>query len=239
MIVGVISGKGGVGKTTVAINLATAITRLGKQILLVDGNFDTPHVSLYLGKPDVESTIRTVIRDENLGNSLMVHSCGLRVVSGDISDNTPITGWDLNRLQNALNTFDGPVFLDFPAGIKEDLLSIVDSVIVVTTPDLIAVTDAYKTIKFCRAHKKPILGVIINRYTKDSMMNIQSIQGMLEENILGVLPEEYAVTSSIKMRHPVVYSHPHTRISKAVVDIARHLTGYNEQIFTRLRGISK
>jgi len=236
MIIGVV-GKGGVGKTTVAINLATALTNLGKDIILVDGNFQNPHVGLYLGKADVQYTVREVIRNQDASQALLVHSSGLHVISGDIAGSEQITAWHLDRLKLSLEHAEVPVFLDLPPGAGKDLLSIVDSVLVVTTPDLIAVTDAYKTIRLCTSLQKEILGVIVNRCAPGQMMTIENIQSMLEQNVLGLLPEEDAVKASMRMRHPVVYSHPRSRISRAFVAIAKHLAGYEEHVFERLRTI--
>lgn len=225
MIIGVVSGKGGVGSTTVAINLATAITRLGKDILLVDGNVRNPHVGLYLGNPPHDHTVRSVIRDQDVSQALLVHSSGLHLITGDISEYRDLTAWDIDRLGQVLRSMDVPILLDFPAGMQKDMMKLVDGVIIVTTPDLAAVTDAYKVRKLCVSLQKPILGVVVNRMSIHAMMTIDSIRSMLEENILGILPDEYAVARSVTMRHPVVYSHPHTRISKAFYEIARHLIG--------------
>ena len=80
------SGKGGVGKTTTAINLATALNSFGREVILIDANLSTPNVGIYLGSSKVPVSLHDVLSGEKkIREAMYIHKNGIKVIPASIS----------------------------------------------------------------------------------------------------------------------------------------------------------
>lgn len=228
----VISGKGGVGKTTSAINLGSSINSLGKEVVIVDANISTPNVGLHLGSPIVPITINHVINNKaRVEEAIYEHESGTKILPASLSLNE-LKKVNYNRLPDIakrLRKISDYILIDSAAGLGEEAKAAIkaaDEIILVTNPEMSSVTDALKTIKFAEQMKKPVLGVIITRYSGDKYeMDLESIKDMLETPVLGIVPEDKAVKESQYLKAPVIYTHPRSKASKAYNKIARRILG--------------
>jgi len=225
------SGKGGVGKTTLALNLALALTRYGRQTILVDGNFDFPHVGLMLGKSNFEETIISAIEDrKNIKEVVYKHQSGLKIVPGNISlehlHKKDINKF--NKLVNQLDEYAEIVIVDSGHGFNKENIEVIGNctdIILVTTPDFVSVTETLKLLKIIKQNpNSKILGVIVNKDSgKDYDMKVENIQTLLGEKVIGVVPEHKSVKQSSKLKHPLIYSHPSSAATEAIEKIACNL----------------
>ena len=121
------------------------------------------------------------------------------------------------------------ILLDSAAGLGDEAKAAIkasDEVIIITNPEISAVTDALKTIKIAEDMDKKIIGVIITRHEgKNWEMDIPTIRDMLEIPILGIVPEDDSVKESQRMKNAVVHTHPKSKAAKAYKKIARRLLG--------------
>lgn len=86
-VITITSGKGGVGKTTTAINLAAALNSLGKDVILVDSNLTTPNVGIHLGAPIVPVTLNHVLLGKaKVGDAIYEHSSGTKILPSSLSE---------------------------------------------------------------------------------------------------------------------------------------------------------
>jgi Mrp family chromosome partitioning ATPase len=171
--IAIISGKGGVGKSTVSVNLAAALSlRNGIKVGLLDADIDGPNIPKMLGIEDgkifvADGKITPAAVEENL-----------KVISMEFllqDKNIPVI-WRGPMKANVIRQFLGDVnwgeldylIIDLPPGTGDAPLSIaqliegMDGMIVVTTPQEVALMDSRKAINFAKALKVPVIGVIEN-----------------------------------------------------------------------------
>ena len=121
--VGCIGAKGGVGKTTSAINLSAALNFFGKDVILLDANLTTPNVGIYLGVPIAPVTLHDVLRGKNeISEAVFMHKNGIRIVPASIAlkDTKKL---DSTKLPNHVSELYGNadyVIIDGPAGLGKE-----------------------------------------------------------------------------------------------------------------------
>ncbi len=246
-VITVISGKGGVGKTVSAINLAASLNKMKKNVVLVDCNFTTPNTALHLGSPIVPVTLNQVLTGKKrVFDAIYQHYSGLKIVASSISlkalrDINPNT---LPKVIRDLRRISDIIVLDGAAGLGREALMALensDDIIVVTNPEMPAVTDALKTIKMAEQMKKRVLGVIVTRVRKDGKeMKLADISNLLERPILGIVPEDNSVRESVMVRDAVVHIKPNSKAARSYKNIAAKLVGEKIKqpgFFERLFGI--
>ncbi len=168
-IVAVGSGKGGVGKTTLAVNLAVALTRMGHRVGLLDADVYGPNVPLMLG-----ATFQPRVREDNRIEPLEIH--GLKVISvGFLSPGDKPIIWRGPMLHQIVRQFLGSVvwgeldylIVDLPPGTGDVALSLIQTVpltgaVVVSTPSDVSLQDGRKAIEMFRQMKVDLVGLVEN-----------------------------------------------------------------------------
>jgi septum site-determining protein MinD len=245
-IVTIISGKGGVGKTTTAINLGAALNKIGKEVIVVDLNLNTPNIGIHLGAPIVPITLNHVLKGKaEIEEAIYEHSSGTKIIPSSLSVkeitnfNTKKVPFIIRRLKDLADY----IVLDSAAGFSEEAIATIESgeeIIVVTNPELPAVTDALKAVKIARNLGKEVKGVIVTRHKNAKYeMPLSSIKSMLETPIIGVIPEDEAVKQALTKRDAVVHTSPRSRVSKKYLEIAHKVNGSQakkEGVIRRLFG---
>lgn len=170
-VIAVASGKGGVGKSTVTVNLAVALAREGKRVGLMDGDIYGPNIPLMLGVP---SEARPLVNNEE--KMIPIPAQGIRMISMGVlmPPDQPVV-WRGPMLHSAVTQFLQKVdwgeldylLVDLPPGTGDVQLSLAQSVplsgaVMVTTPQEVALMDVRKGIAMFQKTEVPILGVIEN-----------------------------------------------------------------------------
>ena len=168
-LVAVASGKGGVGKTTVAVNLAIALRRIGEKVGLLDADVYGPNVPLMLGTSEQPRALA-----ENV--IIPVEAYGVRIISmGLLNPGDRPLIWRGPMLHGVMQQFLRSVqwgeldylIIDLPPGTGDVQLSLVQSVavtgaVIVTTPSIVALADVRKAIEMFRQVNVEILGIVEN-----------------------------------------------------------------------------
>ncbi len=237
--IAVASGKGGVGKTTAAINVGCALSNFGYDVVVVDTNLSTPHVAMHLGSPRLAHTINDALSgSKDIRETAFLHQSGLRIIGADISRRADDSS-QLRKLGSVISDLDGTcdfVLLDTPAGMWDcipHIFKTAGEVLVVTTPDLPSVSDTLKTIVLAQDSGAKISGVIINQASGDrAEMTAKNIEAMLDAPVLGTIPHDIHARRALFLRQPVVFAYPNAPSAVAFLRCASHMMGipYEESL---------
>lgn len=232
-IIALASGKGGVGKTTVALNIGFALASLNKKVLVVDTDISLPNLDLYTGleKPIItllevlngSSDIKNAIYELQMGLNIMPCGSSLQALK-DI--NIDKLGDIISELRNFDYDF---IILDVPAGLsKFSILPITfsDEVILVVNPDPASISDAQKVKAVSDLAGLNITGIIVNKYKKSIYNDIGVKLGL---SLIGVIPEDDAIIRSRDTKKPLIQLKPRSSASKAIMKIARKISGIPEK----------
>lgn len=243
-VIAVASGKGGVGKSTVSVNLAISLTRLGLKVGVLDADVYGPSIPMLLGKREAKPRAddnKKILPEESHGLKFM--SFGLFIKESDpVIWRGPMLGGVLNQFLFDVNWGELDfLIIDLPPGTGDMQLSMVqatevDGVIVVTTPQDVAVLDAQKGLKMFEQVKIPIIGVIENMasFVCDNCDEVHDIFGSnggknmaerLGVKYLGGIPLEKSVGRGSDQGTPYMAQNANeTRPTwKAFYDIAKQL----------------
>jgi len=239
----VLSGKGGVGKSTVSVNLAMALALAGKKVGLLDIDIHGPSIPkmLHLEHAPVSGTETTL--DPVIAHKMKVMSIGLL-----LRDRDDAVIWRGPMKSNAIKQFLRDVdwgeldylIVDCPPGTGDEPMTVIQlldnptGAIVVTTPQALAVQDVRRSIMFCRQLQLPVVGVVENmsgfvcpkcgEHTDIFQSGGgESMAGDMGVPFLGSVPIDPQVTVSGDGGEPVVKAHPHSETSQAFGRIVRAL----------------
>jgi ATP-binding protein involved in chromosome partitioning len=173
-VIAVASGKGGVGKSTCAVNIAMALEQQGARVGLLDADIYGPSIGMMLG---VSPDLKPVVKEEKYFEPIKINGIRTMSMSFLVNENTPMV-WRGPMASGALQqmllqTLWGDVdylIVDMPPGTGDIQLTLsqkvsVDGAVIVTTPQDIALQDAVKGIEMFRKVDVPILGIIENMST--------------------------------------------------------------------------
>lgn len=238
--IAITSGKGGVGKSNVAVNVALELADLGRRVSLLDADLALANADVLLGINPQHHLGHLLSGQCELKEVVIEVEDGLRLIPGGsgLEDLANLSQTQHARLIHELQLLESEadfMIIDTPAGIAENVtgvLSAADEVIVVTTPDPTSVVDAYAMIKMLhqRMLEKPIW-VVVNDVVGvgDAPRVFRQLQTattrFLDRKLmhLGAIPRDAELAEAVREQAPVVRYAPRTPASRALRLIAREL----------------
>jgi septum site-determining protein MinD len=233
-VISVISGKGGVGKTTIAANLGVALAKRGLKVLLIDADIAMANTSLLLNMQNSPITLHDVLLGEaSVQDAIYDGPAGLKFMPSGLSLEN-YRRVDSERLQSIIDAvraqFDF-IILDCAAGIEKNVLAAIsasDEVLLVAMPTSPSIADVLKAkITAQRLGAKPI-GTILN-FVRDEKGEVQKdeIMKILELPVLGSVPYDDEVRRSFMQENmmPFILRSPSCPAAIALQKIAARLAG--------------
>jgi len=239
-LIAITSGKGGVGKTNIILNLAIAMSIRGKKVLLIDADMNLSNIDVLLGVYP-EHTLSDLLDNTITIDKLLIEGPrGIKILpasSGDLAviQNQKQYQQALIQVYMELRKDYDYVLIDTGAGITDytiDFVLSADKIVVITTPEPTAITDAYAMIKvlFFRA-KNPNVSLVVNMaQTEDEAKNIYNkinliVQHFLNKSIgnLGFVLIDKNVKESVREQIPLIIKRPRSGASVNIHNIGLNI----------------
>jgi len=227
--IGIISTKGGVGKTSVVISLADVISDFGRKVLLIDGNLSSPNIGLHLNVINPKITLHHVLsRKANIKESVY-NLDKFDLIPASIFSRIKVNPLNLKNKISFLKRKYDIVLLDSSPSLNEETLAVMlasDSLFVVTTPDLPTLGLTLKTVKMAKQRGVPIDGLILNKvYNKKFELSMKEIEEVVEVPILAVIPYDYGFIKAISSFSPLTSYNFKSKATKEFRKLAATLIG--------------
>lgn len=242
-VISILSGKGGVGKTTTVANLGLALSMVfNKKVVLLDGNSTTPDLGLHLGMYSFPHTLEDVLMGKiPITEALYHHPQGISILPSTLSINTSeVDLRDLKTHYKALEDYD-IALLDSPPGLGRGIaptIDITDEILVVTNPEIPAITDALRLVEVAKIAGVPITGVVLNRVRKEKYeLSTPEVESVFDVPLIGSIPEDARVRESIAFGNPIVSNSPYSPAAVGFKKLAGHIIGqeYRASFLDRLK----
>ena len=237
-VIAVTGGKGGVGKTTVSVNLAMALSRSGRRVMLLDADLGLANVDVLLGLKADKNLSHVINGQCSLDDIVLNGPCGIKVLpaSSGVKSLAEITTAQSSGLIWAFGQLQTPIddlVIDTAAGIADNVIrfsAAAQDVVVVVCDEPASLTDAYALIKILsRDHQVKRFKVLANKtqsvaearrlYNKLSKVTQKFLDVHL--SFMGHIPRDSSVRKSIQRQCGVVEHYPNSRAARAFEDAAR------------------
>ncbi len=233
------SGKGGVGKSVISLNLALALAQSGASVCLMDINLALGNIDLLCRLNGYWNLSHVVSGARSLKEIQLEGPLGINVVTGasgltDLADCSEAVRKDVLGQMQELEATHDYLILDNGTGIHRSIRQFVtsaDEVMIVTTPEPTAIADAYATIKSLSTIQSLQIQVLVNQCTSTTQADkvFQQLKKTTELflhtglNQAGQIPHDSQVVQSVYDRQPFVLSNPNCPAAEAVFRLADHL----------------
>lgn len=244
-VISITSGKGGVGKTTLTINLALALGKRDRRVLVVDADFGLPNVDVMLGVSSEYDFSHVLYKQKSLKEIFTDAPYGVKFISGGsgIYDLLTLNEDKLREIMNNLLQMDDVadiIIFDTAAGISDNVIRLLrasDEAILITTPEPTALMDAYAMAKTLQRYPdRPPLKLVVNfaESVKEAQEALSSFTRIAKKYTnaeieqLGYILHDPLLPKAVRAQVPLVISHPGSVAAVNIESIVDKLTSVSE-----------
>ncbi|ENH98220.1 hypothetical protein J416_00704 [Gracilibacillus halophilus YIM-C55.5] len=237
----VVSGKGGVGKSNIALNFSLSLAKKGKKVLLFDLDVGMGNIDVLLGVTQNQSIVTMLEKNLSIYGIIESGPYSLSYISGGTGQNQIFylnqdrLDFFLDQLQEVFYDYDYIIF-DMGAGVTRDSIHFilaVDECVLVTTPEPTSLTDAYAMVKHILLQQPLPFYLLLNRV--QSRKQAQEMESRMEQAVkqflnydiqsLGWIPDDQAVMEAVIHQEPFIIHNPKAPVSKAMNRMVNHYIG--------------
>jgi flagellar biosynthesis protein FlhG len=239
-IVAVTSGKGGVGKSNVSVNLSVRLAQMGRRIILLDADLGTANADVLCNLPSGKNLAHVVAGRQTLAEAMIVGPGGFRLIPGasGLAQMAALAEPQRDRLIEQLRDLEHDadmILIDTGAGVSPNVLGFAacaDQVVVVTTPEPTAVTDAYAVIKSLHRQREDIdVRLLVNmvqdqKEGRDVFNRLDQVcRRFLHLNIryAGHVAQDARVGQAVRRQNPFVIDAPGCAASACIQQLAHRM----------------
>jgi flagellar biosynthesis protein FlhG len=240
-IITVTSGKGGVGKTNMSVNMAIAYARMGKKVVVMDADLGLANVNVMLNIIPRFTLFHVMRRQKSMKEIMEKTEYGISIVAG-ASGLAKIANLNEEERQNFIHELESltdadVIIIDTSAGVNSNVIDFVaaaEDAVIITTPEPTAITDAYGLIKIIATEYESLsigLKLVVNRVKSaaeakkvaDRMTNIAGQFLNLKVDYLGYIYDDPVVSQGVLRQKPFLVIDPRARASFCVEHIVDRL----------------
>ncbi|MBU3180628.1 MinD/ParA family protein [Clostridium psychrophilum] len=244
-IITVTSGKGGVGKSNIVVNLSIALQKMGRKVMIFDADIGMGNDDILMGCSSKYNVFDVIFNGKEIEEVVLTGPFGVKLLPGG-SALTKVE--DLSEIQrtiflNKLTDLKGLdyIIMDTGAGVNKSVLGFIaccEDLIVVTTPEPTSLTDAYSLLKAVNHFNiKKSAKVIINRSLNNNEADLtfnkfnNAVTRFLDMKLeyLGKIGEDKKVTHAVREQQPVIVSYPSSEATKDIISIADKIEGMSNK----------
>ncbi|NLY49106.1 MAG: MinD/ParA family protein [Clostridiales bacterium] len=259
-VITVTSGKGGVGKSSIAVNLAIALSRLGKKVVILDADFGLANIEIMLGIRPIFNLADLMFRGKSLSDIITMGPENIGFISGGsgIQELTNLTKDQIVYMIRKLVELDRTadiIIIDTGAGIDDSVLEFVaasSEVLLIATPEPTSITDAYALLKTLKRKSEfsiadTTIKMITNKVTPDEdgeeifeKLNIVVNRFLKIKMVyMGHIPVDKAVSKSVMKQRPAIVEYPNSEFSRLITGFARQLCDAEPENTQGKKGIAQ
>jgi len=245
-VITVTSGKGGVGKTNITVNLAIVLSQMGFKVAILDVDFGFANVDVMLGVTAKYTLLELIRGERNIFEVLNDGPYNIQFLSGGsgveelIQLDKEHIGEFISNISLLDNIFD-VILIDTGAGLSKNIMSFIlaaDEVLLVTTPEPTAITDAYAMIKMIsKKDKHRIVKLVVNKAESYKEANeILDKLLMVSDKFLsfklqktGYILKDECIPKAVKQQKPFCISYPKSQASHQITELAMNLFCINNE----------
>ena len=227
--IGIVSLKGGVGKTSIVTALGSALSDFGKKTLLIDGNLSSPTLGLHLNVIEPDKTLHHVLgRKAHASDAIYGHE-GMHVMPASVFDKIRVNPLKLRDNIRGLKRKYDMILIDSAPSLDEETLAVMlasDGILVVTTPDHPTLSSTIKAVKLAQQRGTQILGLVLNKvHDKDFEIPLRDVEEVLDVPVMAVIPHDVAVLKALAEMKPYTKYKSRSKGSEEFRRLAAVLSG--------------
>lgn len=244
-IITVTSGKGGVGKSNIVVNVSIALQNMGKKVMIFDADIGMGNDDIIMGCSSKYNVFDVISKGKEIEEVVLTSPYGVKLLAGGsaLTKVDDLTQAQRDLFLNKLTSLTGLdyIIMDTGAGVNKSVLGFIacsEDLIIVTTPEPTSLTDAYSLLKAVKHFNiKNSAKVIINRSldNNEAIMTFNKFNNAVTKFLnmkleyLGQIGEDKKLAYAVRQQRPVIISYPNSQVAQDIKNIAIKIEGIKDK----------